>query len=110
MSHDRIPHLHAVAEAAQAALEHPHEHKGQHQHQHSPDAADAGAMPAEPALASEHTHEHNPGDHTHDLGLRYTFVYVSPHSPPGWLTPSPQTPHSVTPLRLDRPPKATALA
>lgn len=59
---------------------------------------------------AEHSHEHDPGDHTHDIPLRRTLAAVKSSFAPGWETQSSMSLYSISIFRLERPPKLTILA
>jgi hypothetical protein len=80
-----------------------HHHQAGHTH-HDED-------PAETLGDIEHTHAHNPLDHSHDIPL-HTSIAIRP-APTffrGWLSSTPLPPHSPFLLPLERPPKSPLAA
>jgi hypothetical protein len=91
-----------------------HRHFSQDKHQvsngdHDPGHHDAShhEEPDAAPAATEHTHSHNPLDHTHDIPLR-TTIAVTP--PPtffrDWIASVPLPPPSAFLRPLERPPKS----
>lgn len=72
-------------------------------HQHEQDAAPDDER-------EEHTHKHNPGDHTHDLPLRLAGATVEFSFLPDWLPAIPVSVRSNTLYPLERPPKRRSTA
>ena len=52
-----------------------------------------------------HVHDHNPGDHTHDIALRPTIKPVTALPPCGWQPAPLAMPAVRHPLPLERPPR-----
>ncbi len=77
-----------------------HSHQAELDHHHNSDHQESG-------LDAEHTHPHDPLDHTHDIPLRMTVVIpVASTFFRGWLSSSPLPFHSAFLLPLERPPKS----
>jgi ABC-type nickel/cobalt efflux system permease component RcnA len=92
-SHAQLRHSH------QASLHH-HLDDGHQDGGHDEEAAGEGA-------SVEHTHPHDPLDHTHDIPLR--MAIAGPAAPPffrGWLASDPPPFRSAFPIPLERPPKS----
>lgn len=89
-SHLQLEHRHPAAAVHDSAAGTGH----QHEHDVAPD--DEGR---------EHTHKHNPGDHTHDLPLRLVGAAIEFAFMPDWLPAIPVSVRSNTLYPLERPPR-----
>jgi hypothetical protein len=88
---------------------------GQFKHSHHPEDShhaghhhdDTDAAPA----STEHSHPHDPLDHTHDIPLRMLISNaVEPTFFRGWLPRIPHPFHSAVLIPLERPPKPRSTA
>lgn len=119
-SHEQVRHSHRVDSASHTADLHDGgstaandiRYAGQHGHSH--DDNDGGGDHDGHGTHDEHgghgkkfshVHDHNPGDHTHDIPLRPTIKPVTALPPCGWQPALLAMPAVRHPLPLERPPR-----
>ena len=103
-SHGQLSHRHQsdIGNGQHVAGNHDAGHRHDDGHDDGP-----GVKPA----STEHTHPHNPLDHTHDIPLRMTMtITTEPSFFRGWLARAPLPLHTTFLIPLERPPKSPSTA
>ena len=109
-SHEQVRHSHRVDSASHTADLHDGgttstndiSYAGHHGHSHDDDGDDDHYGHGK---KFSHVHDHNPGDHTHDIPLRPTIKPVTALPPCGWQPALLAMPAVRHPLPLERPPR-----
>lgn len=113
-SHEQVRHSHRIDSPSHAADLHDGDGTatadigaaGQHGHSHDDDGEhDAHGKHGGHGQKFTHVHDHNPGDHTHDIALRPTTKPVTALPPCGWQPAPLAMPAVRHPLPLERPPR-----
>lgn len=88
-----------------------HSHHSEDSHHLGDGRQDAGHHHDDTDAATEHSHPHDPLDHTHDIPLRMVISNAAePTFFRGWLPRIPHPFHSAFLIPLERPPKPRSIA
>lgn len=93
--------------SSHAQLRHSHQSELHHHLDSDHQGGEHDDAAAEVFASAEHTHPHDPLDHTHDIPLRMAkTITTEPTFFRGWLARTPLPPRSAFLIPLERPPKS----